>query len=304
MATADFLPDIRLFGFALNHNNWQERLQRRIYKLSGHESEYSTIAARNLARAIKQARPDLILITDLHYFPDPILEVLQQARRNAAIAHWIGDFFDERLARSSGVIDHFCFTDSSFLDDARRIGILNGRYLPLAANPTLFNTEKAQQRRSDLVFIGAYSSNRQRLIEAITSPKIVIGKGWPGPTRPGDRILSHNISLAAVAARYKQSEIVLNVLNHNNVRHGLNMRCFEATACGALLLTETTPDNARCFQVGREILIYNAPSDIDAQIQALRSEPEKIQEVARLGQQRTISEHFYHHRLRTLIETS
>lgn len=301
---AEFLPGVRIAGFALNHNTWQERLQKRIHKTVHLQSRSTALAARNLDRAIGLAKPDIILVTDLYYLADPILEVLQRARANAAIAHWIGDFFDSRLQAASHVIDTYYFTDSSFIDDAAQLGIANTRYLPLAANARLFHPPRKAARNNRLIFIGAHSQNRQDMIDAIATPKTVIGKGWRAHPGRQDEYLDRSIDLASVAAHYRASSVVLNVLNRNNVRHGLNMRCFEATACGALLLTEESPDNSRCFVPGEEIITYNSPADADRLLHELSADRSRLETIALRGQQRTSSAHLYQHRLQTIIDGS
>ncbi|MFH4214325.1 DUF3880 domain-containing protein, partial [Acinetobacter baumannii] len=86
-------------------------------------------------------------------------------------------FFDERLLKSKDVIDLYCFTDSSFIEDARAMGLNHAIYLPLAYNPNVFFSSN-EQKDDRLLFVGAWSPDRQELIEQIPLPLTVYGKGW------------------------------------------------------------------------------------------------------------------------------
>lgn len=299
---AGFLPDTTIDGFALNHNSWQERIHKRFLKTTKQKPQIEIYTAKKLAEKINACRPDVILIADLFYLSDAVLKTLSDAKPACRIVHWIGDFFDERLVRSSEVIDHFYFTDSSFIADAKAIGLHNAEFLPLAVNPKLFfAAPSASPRKPDLLFIGAHSPNRQQFIDAIATPKTLIGKGWQHSTVAADHIFNKNIPIAQVAHLYRKHDLVLNVLNRKNVRYGLNMRCFEASACGAVLLTEDSPDNEHCFKEGEEILVYQRPEDIGELIQHLRESPEAISRIAQRGQKRTRQEHCYHHRILQIL---
>ncbi len=302
LATAPLLAELKIEGFALNHNNWQERSGKKLLKLMGQKHKLDEVTARALKAHIQRTQPILILIADLFYLSSPLIEALMTAKPQARIVHWIGDFFEPRLVQNAAVVDQFYFTDSSFIADANAIGIGNADYLPLAVNTSLFAPEKASQsRHPTLLFIGAHSENRQAFIDRIGVPITVFGKGWQASSTPGDERIGKNIPIAEVARRYRQHEAVLNVLNRNNVRQGLNMRCFEATACGALLITESSPDNARCFVPGQEIITYEQPEEIREQMAWLRSQPDRLATIALQGQHRTLTEHGYHHRIRQLL---
>lgn len=259
------LTDVQIDGFALNHNNWHERILKKILKLSYQNLDHYT--AKLLARKIQNTQPDIILIADLFYLSLPLLEVLQHAKPKAKIYHWIGDFFDERLKFSSPIIDQFFFTDSSFLDDARQMGIDQVAYLPLGFNPTIFYPPKNNLPRKDaLLFIGAWSENRQAFLQQIQVPVNVYGKGWDKLKSDSIKAHPHNLSLSQVADLYQQYKYVLNIINHNNTRIGLNMRCFEAIGAGAILVTEYSSDLLHCFNIEKDLIYFNNAAELSGKM--------------------------------------
>jgi len=101
-----------------------------------------------------------------------------------------------------------------------------------------------------------------------------------------------------------QSKIVLN--RHGEVAQGYmnNMRCFEATGCGALLLTEYAP-NLRQFFKEDEAMSYGSPEEAIIKIRwYLDRDHEDVRAiVAANGQRRTLRDHTYAQRMKTVSDT-
>ncbi|HFD2087396.1 TPA: DUF3880 domain-containing protein, partial [Acinetobacter baumannii] len=200
LAAAHQSPDYEIQGFALNHNNTTDRFLK---KLLPNKDIYT---ANLLKKKLQTFQPDLILIADLFYFNDHLLQVL--ADFPCKKAHWIGDFFDERLLKSKDVIDLYCFTDSSFIEDARAMGLNHAIYLPLAYNPNVFFSSN-EQKDDRLLFVGAWSPDRQELIEQIPLPLTVYGKGWDKLSKSNSIVHPHNIPLTEVAELYRTHRYIL-----------------------------------------------------------------------------------------------
>jgi len=82
--------------------------------------------------------------------------------------------------------------------------------------------------------------------------------------------------------------------------HADNMRMFEATGVGAMLLTDAKVNLPNIFEVGREVVAYDGPEACVAAIeQYLEDEPSR-EAIAGAGQQRTLSEHTYLNRMHDL----
>ncbi|MFT4020749.1 MAG: DUF3880 domain-containing protein [Acinetobacter sp.] len=239
--------NFELYSFAVNHNNFKERTCKFFIKTLKNKTAYQHYTAKLLDKTINSIQPDIILIVDLFYFGTSILNVLDQAKSQyqTKIYHWIGDFFDDRLIQSKQTIDQYLFTDSTFIQDAHNLGITQCHYLPLATNPKIFKqTIPFQNKQDRLLFIGAYSQSRANIIQNITYPMTIIGKGWDS-FKPNDhdvKIQPNNIPITAVATYYDQHKYIFNAINKNNTRQGLTMRCFDVPACGSILISEYSED--------------------------------------------------------------
>ncbi|MHB8470816.1 MAG: CgeB family protein [Gaiellaceae bacterium] len=79
-----------------------------------------------------------------------------------------------------------------------------------------------------------------------------------------------------------------------------NMRLYEATGVGTLLLTDDKRNLGELFEPGREIVVYSDADDLAAKIRHFLSHEDERAEVARSGQARTLRDHTYEQRMREL----
>jgi hypothetical protein len=99
------------------------------------------------------------------------------------------------------------------------------------------------------------------------------------------------------------SKIVFN--RHSNqadLEYANNMRLYEATGVGALLLTDHKQNLADMFEPGREVIAYhNADECVELAGYYLAHDKER-EEIARAGQHRTLDGHTYYHRMEELAD--
>jgi hypothetical protein len=81
-----------------------------------------------------------------------------------------------------------------------------------------------------------------------------------------------------------------------------NMRLYEATGAGALLMTEHAPNLADLFEPGVELIAYRDADDLVAKLREYRADPAAAREIAAAGHRRTQAEHTDAHRMRELVE--
>jgi hypothetical protein len=92
---------------------------------------------------------------------------------------------------------------------------------------------------------------------------------------------------------YTQSKIVIN--RHGEVAEGYsnNMRMFEVTSCGALLMTENSKNIKDYFEPGKECIIYNGIEDLISEIYYFMNHEDERAVIASMGQKRTLENHCY-----------
>jgi FkbM family methyltransferase len=99
---------------------------------------------------------------------------------------------------------------------------------------------------------------------------------------------------------YSRAKIVLN--RHINIsgEYANNLRLYEATGCGALLLTDTKKNLNELFAVGREIDAYSSNHHCAELLRYYLDNQVKSAAIAKAGQQRTLTEHSYYNRMAEL----
>jgi len=92
---------------------------------------------------------------------------------------------------------------------------------------------------------------------------------------------------------FRQSKITVN--RHGEIAENFanNMRLFEATGCGALLITDYKDNLNDLFEIGKEIVAYRSPEECAALVRYYLAHPEEGEAIARAGQARTLRDHTY-----------
>ena len=97
-----------------------------------------------------------------------------------------------------------------------------------------------------------------------------------------------------------RSRVALN--RHIDVAEGYanNMRLYEATGVGALLVTEASSNLAELFEPGREVVVYEGEDDLVEQLRHYAAHDDERRRIAAAGQARTLREHTYAQRIAEL----
>jgi len=98
----------------------------------------------------------------------------------------------------------------------------------------------------------------------------------------------------------KQSRIAINYHLDISGSYANNMRLFEATGVGTLLITDAKKNLHTMFEVGKEIVAYQNLEDCLALIKYYSEHSDERDQIAKAGQQRTLREHTYLNRMREL----
>jgi len=102
-----------------------------------------------------------------------------------------------------------------------------------------------------------------------------------------------------VGRTYSMSKIVFNA----SIAGDVNMRVFEGTGAGALVLTDSIANGlGELFDTGREIMTYKDDSDLLHKIEYFLSHDEERNLIARAGKDRAEAQHTYLHRAQVIVD--
>ncbi|MBL4608195.1 MAG: glycosyltransferase [Pseudomonadales bacterium] len=293
--------------FPTNHLTTTSRLQSKIIK-SLDKSRFIKIQANALQQQICNFSPDLIFFIDSLGLNTELISVVDKYKSRFRTAHWIGDHYNDSILDINAITDRFYFTDSSLLEHAYALNLNQPKILGLAVDENIFHQksddnleeEHFLSRNKAILFIAAYSENRREIIEGIDMPMHIYGKGWGQLKTHTHRIHSKNISLKQVAKLNHKHQVILNIINSNNITNGLNMRCFEACASGAVLLTDKVKDLPYYFNQ-EEVISYANCNDLNAKLANIYKHPEGLYQTAKKGQKKTTTQHTYKNRLLSVV---
>jgi hypothetical protein len=256
---------------------------------------------------VRRFAPDVLLIGSMFpYYGEYLRSLASHARKTVA---WIG------VPTVPGTdlrgIDLIVSSHENFLREFRARGLRAERLLP-AFEPRVLESLPANQPRDiPASFVGsltwAHRSRIALLRQVADSVPIQLHVSFPRVTwkslaRPMflPAYLASRPLLAqsrgpvfgqemyAILAR---SRLSVNV--HIEGAQGLagNMRMFEATGVGSLLLTESASNLAELFEPETEVVPYDSGDDLVRRMRfLLENEPERAR-IAAAGQQRTLRDH-------------
>jgi spore maturation protein CgeB len=203
------------------------------------------------------------------------------------------------------------YTGGAALDELERsLGARNARPLYGHVDPDVHHrVADCERYRADLSYLGTYAADRQAALERLfVTParrrpqlKFLIGGAQYPPDFPwtSNVFFVQHVPPPEHAPFFSSSRLTLNVTRAAMADMGWcpSGRLFEASACGAALLSDAWAGLEDFYQPGAEILLAEDTADA---LSALDISDEQLERVRRAARERTLDEHTCHHRARRL----
>ncbi len=287
--------------FAINGQTVWHSLR---YKFAGNEYGSQALPVRaDFERALQRFKPDLVvfIVIAALWMPEELFALARQTRPGAATAVWIGDRLNAEECRFAHHVDQVFATDSAFIDDLRHYGhALPAHYLPLAVDPQRFHPFSLA-RSQRLVYVANNSPGRGELIRQVREPLVLYGKGWSKLADTAHDIHARRLPYRDLPRVYASHRAVLNIRNEKNVLHGLNQRSFEPYGCMTPVLNDDMADLPRCFEPGKEILVWHSLAELEDLQSRLQRDSGFAQAIGLAGHRRVLAEHTWQHRIHSLL---
>lgn len=275
-------------------------------ELQGQYAKEQRIADPNLFRIIEHQievfDPDVLYIQDLNLFQQPHLERLKTLGRPRKAVGQIASPIP-----ASAPLPLYDLIVTSFPHFVERLEAAGTQSLfqPLAFDERVLDRIETSQRTVGTSFIGGISAMHGKGTQTLTqiAEKVDLDIwGYGADSLPENHILRqrHHGPVFGIDLfqAFGRSQITLN--RHIDVaeNNANNMRLFEATGCGALLITDYKDNLNSLFEIGKEVVAYRSVEEAISLIGYYRDNPEKAREIAKAGQTRTLAEHSYTSRMR------
>lgn len=279
---------------------WQRiQLLPFIYKFIGRPDWIQKIA---LAQ-IKDYSPDVVYIQDLSILnPDTINRCKKYCKLVVGqIACPLPS--KENLKNFDLILTSF----PHYVNRFRKIGI-NSEYFKIGFEPRVLKKIIKQKRNYPVSFIGSFSpyhTEGTHLLEKLADkiPIHVWGQGlqYLSPTSP---LRKHFHGEAWGSNMYKilaKSKIVINRHISAAENYANNMRLYESTGMGAMLITDKKKNLNDLFVPGKEVVEYSSPKDLINKVNYYLKHDYEREKIAKSGQKRTLNDHNYEKRMKELV---
>jgi spore maturation protein CgeB len=258
---------------------------------------------RILLAQVEDYRPDVVYLQNLHVLSDETMAALRAGP--ALVAGQIASAApsDERLRAFDLLLTSF----PHFVERFRALGV-PAEYFRIGFDPRVLDDLGELPEAHQVVFVGALNGihhragNRLLARAAKDLPVQFWGydlRGWP-PWSPLRRRYNGEAWGLEMFRLLASARTVLNRHIGEAGQYANNMRLYEATGVGSLLVTDAKTNLSELFEPGREVVTYTSSDELVAQVQRYLADEDARREIAAAGQARTLRDHTYAVRMREL----
>lgn len=257
-----------------------------------------------LLEQIRSASPDVVYLQDLNM---ATTEFIRSIRPYTSLI--VGQIASPLPPQADlKALDIVFSSFPHFVERFRQMGIA-AYYQPLAFEPRVLQLLPESHREWPVTFVGGISSHHGKGLETLRKIAELVPLdcwGYGADSLPPDSPLRsrHHGEVWGLDMFTVLRRSCITVNRHIDVAENAanNMRLFEATGCGALLITDYKDNLNELFEIGKEVVAYRSPEECAALIRYYRANPGEAEAIARAGQLRTLREHTYSLRMEQTAE--
>ena len=271
---------------------------------------------QELLRTAAKTQPDLIFLLWGKSFSADFLACLKGSAKCPLVTWWLDDPFLTPLDGNPFPLYDLFFTfDRSYIAPLKKAGARDVRFLPCACDETVYFPRRlSSQERArygcEIALVAWNSPGRIHTVKALAGFNLKVwGRGWRAPETgkilngEGRRIFQSErfVPDAETAKIYSAAQIGLNIHSVQTHQAGLNTRSFELLAAGAFQMMDAVPGMEELLEPEKEAVVYRSPEEAAERARYYLKHPEQRDPIARRGRERTLREHTYLHRMKTLL---
>lgn len=257
-------------------------------------------------RQIRKLRPDVLYMQDLNLLPP---QILYDLRKEGHIGIVVGQIAcplpePEYLAAFDLILTSF----PHYVDRFRQQGI-DSEYFRIAFDPVILDEIGETGIAHECTFVGGISpahSGRLNFLEQLARRVDMKFYGYGADAlAPDSPIASRHYGEVWGLEMYRalaRSRMTVNIHIDVAENYANNMRLYEATGSGTLLLTDMKDNLGDLFKIDEEIVTYRNLDEAVEKIRYYSAHPQTAQGIALAGQRRTLASHTYPSRMTELVD--
>jgi spore maturation protein CgeB len=285
---------------------WQFRLRRGLIPWVSRSRNRQWVH-QIMAEQIKHYKPDVLLNQAMNGFSNDFLRGIKPY-----VKLLVGEHAATRLPETENwsVYDLVISSFPPTLDWFRLKGV-RAELIRLGFEPRVLSHLDDRERTIPISFVGSLyhgvHNTRLEWLEYLCNSLQV--KIWSPHTNflpsilDASPILRSYVGVAWGIEMYQVLRDSCLTLNHHGdvLPYANNLRLYEATGVGTLLITDWKANLHEMFEPGKEVVVYRTSEECAQMIQYYLEHDKERQAIAHGGQQRTLSEHTYYHRMQELV---
>ncbi len=257
-------------------------------------------------KQIKKFRPDVIYCQDLSFFPGDVLDEIKKENQIKLI---IGQIACPLPPKS--FLKPYDLIITSFPHFVKKLNEMGKKseFLKIGFDNRILEEVGYKKRDIDFSFVGGISKHHNSALKNIEfllskSNMEIYGYGvnnlnFNSLIKKKHRGVKWGLDMYEILSRTKISFNRHINISENNAN---NMRLFEATGMGSLLLTDMKDNLKNMYEIDREIVTYRCKEEALEKVNYLINNKDKLSSIAKAGQSRTLKDHTYEIRMKELFE--
>ncbi len=238
---------------------------------------YYNKANKELLSLVKSIKPKILFVfKGMEVFPETLAQIKQQG---VLLINYNPDhpylFFSEgagniNVKNSISIYDIYISYSTTIVNELNRL-YKNSVCIPFGFDETI---RVNNNPIDEIVFIGAYDKIREAELSSINSEKLFIY----GPTNWGTKLNKKSVLLKKYKGKPLYNNDYYNVLSNsiasinflrkqNIIEGSHNMRTFETTGVGGLLISNRTQEHEAFFDDGKEAFFFSDLNELNNIIQ-------------------------------------
>lgn len=260
---------------------------------------------RLLWKQIVEMKPDVVLVQDINFLPKSLV---RKIKKHVPVV--LGEIASPPPPKSYFEGYDLIFSAlPSLVEQVQSWGI-QAQFLPLAFDAERACSPNESDRDIDVVFVGSFSRHQSLTLPLLAAVSKKVPSLQIYGTASAQDVAAYGLEPCfkgeawgdEMFALLRRSKIVIN--RHGDIagNYAVNMRMYEATGSGCVLVTENKQNLPELFTPGSEVIAYDSAEDAATQIAQLLADPERLNAVAQAGHARTLRDHTYDARAAVIAE--
>lgn len=255
---------------------------------------------------IHRLQPDVLIVLDINLFPGGLLRALASAK-TLRVGEIASPLPPKRFIKGYDLI---LSAHPGLVEQIQNLGV-KAIWQPLGFDTDSEVTPKTNSNRDiDVVFIGSFGRLQKNTgpllaeVKKLTPSLEIYGNASEKTLRKYDLLENYRGTAWGTKMHEVLGRSKISINRHGEIAgpYAANMRLYESTAAGSLLVTEEKSNLSELFLPGVEVVTYGSNQEAAERVRYYLDHPDQLAQIAKAGQAKTFSSHTYRQRVSRMAD--